>query len=114
MSTTIGGTTVADPLTPGPAISRDIVGEYARAHDGTLLLDYTAVKRIWALEWELLTQSQRDTLMTKLTTVTSQSLSPPHEASSYTILVDQTSIEEETQYLNGTSYYNIRAELKEV
>lgn len=114
MATTLGGVTLADPLTP-IAIDEEWTGIQTEAHDGTVLTDYTDLYRlVWHLEWEVLTQSQRDTIRTRYEVATSQTFSPPHEVGSYTVIVVRQTWEEEVYLMGGGSYmYNVSFDVKE-
>jgi hypothetical protein len=103
MATTLGGVTLADPLSPTER-SQVFVGQHRLAHDGTVLTDFAAIKWRWPLRWDNLTQAQRDTIYTQVQVTTSQTFSPPNEAGSYTVVVMQDTYREIAKYMDVTRY----------
>lgn len=114
MATTFSGSTVADPITP---ISKNQVlqGEQRRMHDGTLHTVFTAIKWRWTLEWDLLTEAERDAVYLAVQTTGSQSFSPPETASTFTVVVLQDTYRETPQAIaEGASVvYGIEFDVEE-
>ena len=90
-SPTLGGVTLTNATA---ADSGEIFhGKQERAHDGTLLTDYTALLQSWHVKCELLTEAQRDTIKAKTDLLTSQTFVDV-DGSSYTVVVKRDTYKE--------------------
>jgi len=112
MSTIIDGVTVADPIVP-TKISYVFIGEYSTAIDGSVLVDSTASRKKWTLEWKHLTQSEYDTLMAKLTVTGEQTFSPPEDSGTYNVIVRQDTLSIDATIIDNVQYYDISVDIEE-
>ena len=111
MTASLGGVTLTRNTTLN--VKRDYKGKQERAHDGTLLTDYTASKRKWTAKVEYVNQSTRDALMAKLELASSQTFIDV-DGNSYTVVVNGKTLTENRIVMAGIAMYSIEFELLEV
>lgn len=112
MTTILGGTTVANPISPTTIKTIDN-GEYTTAIDGTLLHDGTGTRKKWAMQWEKLTASEYNTLIAKLNDADEQTFVPPESSTSYNVMVRQDTKEVVAGITDGVQWYNVSADIEE-
>ncbi len=110
--TSLGGVTLAEPNIP-IEISEVFVGEQHESHDGTLLTDYTNIKSKFKLDWDVLSQAQRDVIYTRAMVVTAQAFVPPHVATSYTVIVKRGAYREKPVPSGSVYIWTVSLELEE-
>ena len=105
MATYLNGTLIADPVNE-IQIGRRIVGNQVDALDGTDLLDYTAEKLVFSVQWDLLTAAQYATIMAIVNNDSLHTMAfvPPHTSTSYTVVIKRDTITETVKGLSLTRY----------
>ncbi len=112
MTTSLGGVTLAEPNVP-IRIDEVFVGEQRQSHDGTLLTDYTNIKLKFKLDWDVVSQAERNAIYTQAMVVTSQAFVPPHTATSYTVVVKRGTYTEDPTPSGSSYIWKISLELEE-
>jgi len=103
-SISLGGATVPNVKT---CDRTDIlVGKQERAHDGTLLTDYTAQKWQWRIEAVMLTEAERDALVTKVRTLSAAQTFIDLDGNSYSVYPAQGTYNEARLPINGGVRYD--------
>ena len=117
MATTLGGTTLADPLYDhdGYGLEHIDVGAAHEMADGSTVYDYVGTRYRFPLKWQHITAAQKSAIATKALVKTSQAFSPPDSATSYTVrVVPNTWRESYVTDGGGTARYNCQLTLETV
>jgi hypothetical protein len=117
MATTLGGSTLADPIAGTEGCEKTAVGEgkFLTMADGSIRLQSTTTRYHFHLRWRGLTAAQVTTILTKYLVKTSQSFSPPEEAGSYTVLVcPGTWHQSSWPDSSATLHYDVEMQVEEV
>jgi hypothetical protein len=88
---TLGGVTVASPITP-TVEPNEFIGTLERMASGALHEQVIVNKENFEVEWGMLSETEKNTLVTRLKTAGSQAWVPDNSTSSYTIIVDKSTI----------------------
>jgi hypothetical protein len=115
MATTLGGTTIADPMAgaDGHRITAHDIGVEMTMADGSLRYEHVGTRKHFALRWQGITGTQKGALWTRYLVKTAQTFVPP-EGGSYTVLVVRDSWEEASIEASDATYrYNVALELEE-
>jgi len=121
ITTTLGGVTIGDGATWGPAYEREgytrtavDIGVLHEMADGSVVYDSVATRYRFRLQYNGITEAQRDAILARYIIKTSQAFSPPDTAETYTVFVVPNSWQD--SYLEdsgGTRRYWCQMELVE-
>ena len=117
MATTLGGTTLADPLYDhdGYGLEHIDVGAAHEMADGSTVYDYVGTRYRFPLKWQHITAAEALVIRTRALEKGSQTFSPPDATTTYTVRVipntyKQTYVEDG----GGTERYNCELTLETV
>ena len=118
-STTLGGTTLHAPAAgpEGCTVEVEDVASTLGMADGSLVYDYTGIRKRWSLHWVGITGSDLSTIATQVQAAKSGgpvAFSPPYNSSSYTVFVLPDSFSYPTFEIgDGATYYNVSLQREE-
>lgn len=116
MSTTLGGTTLPQPMTDGIAVEIVPIGSERRMLSGYLSVDMRAYKRKITIRWDGLTSSERTTLFNAwLANLTAEAVLALPDGTSYSVMASAQAWAEQHWYdYNANVRYTISIGFSEV
>jgi hypothetical protein len=114
--TWLGGTQLVNPAFGQDGCVRTVidVGAMHELLSGNLAYDYVGDRYHWALRWQNITATERNTILTRYRVKTAQSFSPPDEdVTTYTVLVMPGTYRESYTEGGGVIYYTCEMELQQ-
>ena len=117
MSTTLGGTTLPDPIADLEGHGADSVdiGAMNEMADGSVVYDHISSRYRFHLAWRAISAANFATIQTKALVKTAQTYSPPESATTYSVFVVPGSFKYKSREIGtSTPYYDVELSLVEV
>ena len=117
MSTTLGGTTLPNPIVDLEGHGADLVdvGVLLEMANGSLVHDYVSSRYRFHLTWRAISAANFATIQTKALVKTAQTYSPPESATEYSVFVVPGSFKWKSREIGtSTPYYDVELTLEEV